>query len=64
MEILKILRKKTSDKAFRDKAFNIAKKPKYDRYQRVIAFMVHNFFYKTATGGAVKNENLLNQDFT
>ena len=46
MEILKILRKKTSDKAFRDKAFNIAKKPKYDRYQRVIAFMVHNFFIK------------------
>ena len=63
MEILKILRKTTSNKTFRDKAFNIAKKPKYDRYQRVITFMVHKFFYKTAAGGAVKNENLLNQDF-
>ena len=63
MEILKILRKTTSNKTFRDKAFNIAKKPKYDRYQRVITFMVHKCFYKTAAGGAVKNENLLNQDF-
>ena len=33
-----------SDKALRDKAFNIAKNPKYDGYQRGLAFMVYNFF--------------------
>ena len=35
MEILKI----SSDKFLRDKAFNIAKNPKYDGYQRGIASM-------------------------
>ena len=30
----------------RDKAFNIAKNPKYNRYQRALASMVYNFFIK------------------
>ena len=29
-----------------DKAFNIAKNPKYDEYQRGLASMVYNFFDK------------------
>ena len=35
-------RRTASDK--RNKAFNIAKNPKYDRYQRGLASMVYNFF--------------------
>ena len=33
-----------SDKILRDKAFNIAKSPKYDGYQRGLASMVYKFF--------------------
>ena len=33
-----------SDKILGDKAFNIAKNPKYDGYQRSLASMVYNFF--------------------
>ena len=34
----------------RDKAFNIAKNPKYDGYQRGLASMVYKFFDKKSTG--------------
>ena len=41
----KDLAKRTAaDKVLRDKAFNIAKDPKYDGYQREVASMVYNFF--------------------
>ena len=33
-----------SDKVLRDKAFNIAKNPKYDGYPRGLASMVYKFF--------------------
>ena len=33
-----------SDKVLRDKAFNIAKNPKYDGYQRGLASMVYKLF--------------------
>ena len=39
-------RRKFADKVLRDKAFNIAKDPKYDGYQRGIASMVYKFFTK------------------
>ena len=39
-----LARRKASEKALRDKAFNIAKDPKYDGYQRELASMVCNFF--------------------
>ena len=43
----KDLKKRTaSDKSLRDKAFNIAKNPKYDGYQRGLASMVYKFFDK------------------
>ena len=46
-------RRTASDKILRDKAFNIAKKPKYDRYQRGFASMVDKLFDKNSLGGAV-----------
>ena len=40
----KELRRRTaSDKILRDKAFNIAKNPKYDGYLRGLVSMVYNF---------------------
>ena len=33
-----------SDEVLRDKTFNTAKTPKYDGYQRGLAFMVYKFF--------------------
>ena len=53
MEILKISARRTaSDKFLRDKAFNIAKNPKY-RYQRGLASMVYKFFDKKSKGSGV-----------
>ena len=50
MEIVKIARRTASGKILRDKAFNIAKNPKYDGYQRGLASMVYNFFDKKSSG--------------
>ena len=36
-----------SGKVLGDKAFNIAKNPKYDEYQRRLASMVYNFLIKS-----------------
>ena len=41
-----LTRRTVSDKILREKAFNIAKNPKYDGYQRGLASMVYKFFYK------------------
>ena len=50
----KYLKRRTaSDKILRNKAFNIAKSPKYDGYQREIASVVYKFFDKKSTGGCV-----------
>ena len=40
-------RRAAADKIFRDNAFDIAKNPKYDGYQRGLASMVSRFFDKT-----------------
>ena len=52
-----IKRRTASDDILRDKAFDIAKNPKYDGYQRGIASMVYNFFDKKSTGGRIVNDN-------
>ena len=61
----KDLAKRTvSDKVLIDKAFNIAKNPKYDWYQRGFASIVYRFFDeestsltdKSAKGSGVNNE--------
>ena len=48
-----LARRTASDKVLRDKAFNIAKNPKYDGYQRGLASMVYKFFDKKSTGSGV-----------
>ena len=45
-----------SDKVLRDKAFNIAKNPKSDGYQRRLACIVYKLFDKKSTGSFVKIE--------
>ena len=55
-----LTRRTTSDKILSDKALNIAKYPKYNRFQRGHASMVYKFFDKKAVGGDVKNENTTN----
>ena len=47
-----LARKTASDKVLRDKAFNIAKNPKHDGYQRDLASMVYNFFDKKSVKGS------------
>ena len=49
-------RRTTSNQILKDKAFNIAKNPKYDGYQRGLASMVYNFFDKKSTGSGIANE--------
>ena len=51
-----IKRRTTSDKILRDKAFNIAKIPKYDGYQRGLASTVYKCFDKKFTGSGIANE--------
>ena len=46
-------RRTASDKVLRDKAFNIAKNPKYDGYQRGLASVVYNFFDKKSKGSDI-----------
>ena len=48
-----LTRRTASDKILRDKPFNIAKNPKYDRYQRGLASMVYTFFGKNSTGSGI-----------
>ena len=50
-----LARKTASDKALRDKAFNNAKNPKYDGYQRGLASMVYTFFDKGSKSSGFKN---------
>ena len=54
-------RRAIADKVSRDKAFNIAKDPKYDGYQRGLSSMVYKFFYKRSSGETVKNEIISNK---
>ena len=39
-----LARRTAAYKVLEDKTFNIAKDPKYDRYQRGLASMVYKFF--------------------
>ena len=48
-----LVRRTASDKVLRDKAFNIAKNPKYDGYQRGLTSMVFKFFDKKMIGSSV-----------
>ena len=54
-------RRTAADKVLRDKAFNIAKNPKYDGYQRGLASMLYKCFDKNTSGSGIKNENISNK---
>ena len=51
-----LARRTASDKVLRDKAFNIAKNPKYDGYQRGLVSMVYKFFDKKSKGSGFNIE--------
>ena len=55
-------RRAASDKILRGKAFNIAKNPRYDGYQRGLASMVYKIFDKETSGSGIKNENVSNNE--
>ena len=60
-----LARRTASDKISRDKAFNIAKNPKYDGYQRGLASMVYKFFDKRSaslTGKSVSGSGIDNNN--
>ena len=63
---IKDLTKRTiADKNLKNRAFDIAKDPKYDRYQRGLGSMVYKFFDSKVSGSGVKlipeNEQLANE---
>ena len=47
-----------SNKILHDKAFNIAKNPKYDGYQHGLASIFYKFFDEETSGSGIKNENI------
>ena len=51
-----------SDKILLNKAFNIAKNPKYDGHQRGLASVVYNCFEKKTSSKDIKNENISNKE--
>ena len=57
-----IARRTVSDKVLGNKAFNIAKNPKYDGYQRGIASMVYKFFDKKSKGSDVNILSEFNEE--
>ena len=57
-----LTRRTASDKTLDVKAFNIAKNPKYDGYERSLASVVYKFFDKKTVIGAVKNEIMENKE--
>ena len=54
-----LVRRTASDKVLREKAFNIAKNPKYDGYEKGLASMVYTFFDKKyASGSGIANNEI------
>ena len=49
-----LAKRAATDNVLRDKAFNIAKYPKYDGYKRGLASMVYQFFDKKISGARIK----------
>ena len=59
----KDLTKRTaSHKMLPDKAFNIAKRPKYDGYRHGLASVVDNVLIRKTSGGIVKNERVSDKE--
>ena len=56
-----LARRTASDKFFRNKAFNIAKSPKYDGCQRALTSMVYKFFCDKRSSGSGVNRHANNK---
>ena len=50
-----LAKRTATDKVLRDKAFNIAKDPEYDRYQRGFVSVVYEFFDEKTAGSGIKS---------
>ena len=48
-----LINRTEADKAFKDKAYDIASNPEYDGYQRGLASMVYKFFDKKLAGSGI-----------
>ena len=48
-----LTRRTASDKILHNKAFNVAKNPKYDGYQRGLASMFYKFFDRKTSGSGI-----------
>ena len=60
-----MIKRTASDKLLRDKVFNIASDPTYDRYQRPFASIIYEFFNKKSTSlDTVPPINSYNQQLT
>ena len=57
-----LARRTACDKILRDKAFHIAKNPKYDGYQRGFASMVYKLFDKKSSESGVAANNVIKQN--
>ena len=55
-------RRTASDKVVRDKTFNIARNPNYERYQRSFSWMVYKLFDEKTSGGASKSKIVPNKE--
>ena len=53
-----LARRRASHKILRDKAFNISKNLKYDKYQKSLASMVYKVFDEKSSGSGIKNKNM------
>ena len=49
-----LVKRTESDKVLSDKAFKIAKNPKYNGYERALTSMVYKFFDKDSAGKGIK----------
>ena len=49
-----LIKRAEAGKVLRDKAYDIARNPEYDGYQRGLASMVYTFFDKKSTGSGFK----------
>ena len=52
-----LIKRTVADKILKNKAYDIAKDPKYDGYQRGLASMVYKFFNKKSKGSGAKHVN-------
>ena len=54
-----IINRTEADKVLKDKAYDIARNPEYDGYQRGLASMVYKFFDKKSTGSGTAEPSSL-----